>query len=271
LYFHQNILSEYLSVAPIPLALERVVESKIYVKYPFVPPILDVGCGEGLFAKMLFKDKIDTGIDLDSKEIERARELGAYKELLQCAGDSIPKPDGSYRTIFSNSVLEHIPDVGPVFQEIYRLLAHGGRLYFTVPSDFFDQYTVVNTFLTNVGFRTTAKRYRKLFNNFWRHYHYYSLSQWKELVLQYDFKIIDAFTYNPRKLCLLNDFLVPFSLPGFVVKKITNRWTLFPYIRRILMFHLSSSFAAFLNNAEKCDQGGLVFMALIKNNYKEKK
>jgi hypothetical protein len=46
--FRQNILEKYLSLVPIPLALERVVESKIYTKYLFEPPILDIGCGDGM-------------------------------------------------------------------------------------------------------------------------------------------------------------------------------------------------------------------------------
>ena len=255
---------------PIPLALERVVEGKIYNKYPFETPILDIGCGEGVFAKMLFQGRIDTGIDLNTKEIKRARELGAYNELIVCQGDAIPKPDNSYKTIFSNSVLEHIPKLDLVFQEIHRLLVPGGRFYFTVPSNYFDQYTVANTLLTKFGFHFAAKKYRKFFNNFWKHFHYYSLLQWKELVLRHSFEIIDAYTYNPRKLCLLNDFLVPFSLPGFVTKKLTNRWILFPAIRRHLMARLSGIFTSFLYDADRCEAGGLVFMALTKNNPKGK-
>jgi SAM-dependent methyltransferase len=266
MHFRQNILEEYLSLVPIPLALERVVESKIYTKYLFESPILDIGCGDGVFARMLFKDKIDTGIDSNPKELKRARELGGYNELIACQGDAVPKSDNSYNTIFSNSVLEHIQNLAPVFQEIHRLLTPGGRFYFTVPSNLFDQYTIGNTLLTTIGLPATAKCYRKFFNNFWCHYHYYSLSQWKKLVLQYDFEIIDAFTYNSRKLCLLNDFLVPFSLPGFFVKKITNRWTIFPAIRRHLMSRLSDVFTPFLCHADRCEVGGLVFMALTKNN-----
>ena len=265
MHFRQNILQEYLSAVPIPLAFERVVECKIYTKYFFERPILDVGCGEGIFAKMLCQDRIDTGIDPNPKEIERARNLGAYNELIVCQGDTIPKPDNSYKSIFSNSALEHIPNIDSVFQEVHRLLVPGGRFYFTVPSNLFDQYTIANILLTSVGFRTTAKRYRKMFNNFWKHFHYYSLSQWKELVLQHDFEISDAYTYNPRKLCLLNDFLVLFSLIGFFTKKMTNRWTLFPTIRRGLMYRLAGTFTPFLRNAEKCEDGGLIFMALTKN------
>src|SRR5947209_4491198 len=133
--------------APFALAFERTLECRIYESLRFERPILDVGCGEGLFAKIAFGEKIDTGIDPDEHEIERARELGAYQELIACWGNEIPKPDGYYKTIVSNSVLEHIPDLKPVLLEINRLLAPGGRFYMTVPSDKFDHYTVLNTLL----------------------------------------------------------------------------------------------------------------------------
>jgi SAM-dependent methyltransferase len=110
---------------------------------------------------MLFKDKIDTGIDSNPKELKRARELGRYNELIACQGDAVLKSDNSYNTIFSNSVLEHIQNLALVFQEIHRLLAPGGRFYFTVPSNFFDQYTIGKTLLTTIGLPATAKCYRK--------------------------------------------------------------------------------------------------------------
>lgn len=92
---------------------------------------MDIGCGEGLFAKNVFAEKIDTGVDLYSRELDRARELDAYEELIQTKGNAIGKPSGSYKTVFSNSVPEHIPDIEPVFGEVYRLLAPRGKFYVT--------------------------------------------------------------------------------------------------------------------------------------------
>src|SRR2546430_2615307 len=116
--FHDDVLQRYLSVAPVPLALERVLECRIHRQHEFLRPILDVGCGDGLLAAVLFADKIDTGIDLNATELKNARQLQRYEELIVCRGDAIPKPDRSYRTVLSNSVLEHIPDIESVFAEI---------------------------------------------------------------------------------------------------------------------------------------------------------
>jgi SAM-dependent methyltransferase len=260
-----DILLPYMTMAPLPLAFERTMEGNIYRTLPPLErPILDIGCGEGLFAKIVFDGKIDTGIDPDGRELQRARELGAYDELLQCYGNLIPKPDGSYRTIISNSVLEHIPDLEPVLREAHRLLAPGGRFYFTVPSENFDRYTVGNTFLSALGMRGQAERFRKFFNKFWRHYHYYTLDGWKELAARCGFAVVDGYTYNPRRTAILDDFLVPFSGGGFVLKKLTNRWTLLPGLRRVLMRPVHALAKPLLRGAERAEAGGLVFLALTK-------
>jgi len=143
---NKDFLLHYISMAPLALAFERSLECRIFQSSEIVRPALDVGCGDGLFAHILFREKVDTGIDPNAQELNRARKLNAYEELIMCRADRIPKPGGAYKTIFSNSVLEHIPDLSAVFNEIYRLLAPGGSFYMTVPAPEFQDYTVVNFF-----------------------------------------------------------------------------------------------------------------------------
>ena len=257
-------LRDYIGLAPLPLAFERVLEAKIFSALPFERPVLDVGCGEGLFAKVLFHEPVDTGIDPDPRELKRAAELGAYHELIECWGHDIPKPDGAYRTIFSNSVLEHIPDVEPVLRESHRLLAPGGRMYVTVPSDRFEEYTAVNRVLAGVGLDGMSRRYRAFYNRFWRHYHCLSVDGWAELARRCGFEVADAYGYNPPGVCLLDDVLVPFALPGFVVKRLINRWTLVPSLRRVVLGPVASAMTGTLERGTRSDEGGLVFLSLRK-------
>jgi SAM-dependent methyltransferase len=262
--FNDGILERYLSVAPIPLAFERFLEARIYQRHSFRRPILDIGCGEGLFANVVFANKIDTGIDPDPRELDRARVLGAYAELIECSGDAIDKPDGHFNTIISNSVLEHIPDVEPVFREAHRLLAQGGKFYVTVPSNRFDEYSVANQMLCAVGLRSLAGRYRSFFNNFWRHYHYYTPEGWSALARRTGFKVTEVHTYGTKRNCLLNDFLAPFSIISFVIKKIFNRWVLFPGLRRLVMKPVVTAGHRLLKGGDAARDGGLVFMELTK-------
>lgn len=262
--FNDNILGRYLSLSPIPLAFERFLEAKIYQKLSFERPILDIGCGEGLFAKVVFGEKIDTGIDPDPRELKRAREFNAYEELIECKGEAVNKPDGHYKTVFSNSVLEHIPDIEPVFREAYRLLDHDGKFYVTVPSQHFDEYSVVNQILCAVGLCALADKYRSFFNRFWRHYHYYTPDGWRALAQRNGFTVTEIHTYGTKRICLLNDFLVPFSLISFVAKKLTNRWVLFPGLRRLVMVPVVMVGHRALDGGDAAQEGGLVFMKLTK-------
>ncbi len=262
--FKNDIVATYLSLAPIALALERIVECDLYPDCKLEHPILDIGCGEGLFAHVLFAEKIDTGIDPNAKELDRARQLGGYEELIQCTGDKIPKPKDSYRTIISNSVLEHIPLLEPVLREAYRVLAPGGFFYFTVPSEKFEQYTVVSQILQFLKLSSFEKLWRRFFNRFWAHYHYYTPEGWADLGRSAGFEVFDTFTYNPKRVCLINTVLTPVGMPAMIIKKLTNRWILFPGLRRILLYPIRSWVSKIAKGAGKCDAGGLVFVALRK-------
>ena len=262
--FNEDILEAYLSLAPIPLAFERFLEARIYQRRSFQRPILDIGCGDGIFAKVVFGEKIDTGIDPNPGELEQARETGAYRELIECKGDAIAKPDGHYGTIFSNSVLEHIADIEPVFREAHRLLATGGRFYVTVPSHRFDEYSVVNQALCALGMRGLAARYRTFFNRFWRHYHFHSPDGWAALARRNGFAVAGIHTYGPKAICLLDDLLAPFSIVSFVIKKVFNRWVLFPGLRRRVMAPVARAGYRLLEGGDNARDGGLVFMELTK-------
>jgi SAM-dependent methyltransferase len=262
--FHEDILQRYLSVAPVPLAFERFLEARIYRRHAFPRPILDIGCGDGIFVKAVFREKVDTGIDPDPREVSRARELGAYDELLECGGAAISKPDGHYNTVFSNSVLEHIRDIEPVLREAHRLLARGGKFYVTVPSHRFDEFSVVNQVLCALGLTSLAARFRAFFNRFWRHYHCYTPEAWSALVQRAGFTVTEIHTYGPKRICLLNDFLAPFSIISFVIKKLTDRWVLFPGLRSILMTPIAMAGKRLLEGADVAQDGGLVFMELTK-------
>jgi SAM-dependent methyltransferase len=261
----RDFLRAYVAVAPLALAFERTLECQLYAERPIERPVLDIGCGEGLFAKILFTEKVNTGIDPNPSELERARELDAYDELIQCEGALIPKPDCSYKTIFSNSVLEHIPDLEPVLREAYRLLVPGGRFYFTVPLDRFDQYSAPARLLQAFGLHSLAVRYRRFYNRFWRHHHYYPLACWKELAQRAGFEVVEAFPYGSRGMCLVNDLLAPLAFPRLLVKKATNRWVLFPKLRAALMYPIYLLARGRLRGGGKDPGGGLVFVSLTKH------
>jgi hypothetical protein len=77
--------------------------------------------------------------------------------------------------------------------------------------------------------------------------------------------MVESRSYAPRHLCVLNDFLVPFSIIELVTKKIFNRWTLLPSVRRIVMYPIGLVVQRLVDGADKVERGGLVFLALTKS------
>ncbi len=262
--YAQDIEKRYLSNAPLALSIERIVESRLYPLYDLKKPVLDIGCGEGLFANMVFDEKIETGIDPNPKELERAKKLGGYGELLQCYGNNIPKPDESFETIISNSVLEHIENVDEILEEAYRLMKPGGRFYFTVPSDKFEQYTFLSQLLQFLGLKSLERYWRRFFNKFWVHYHCYTPDGWAELGEKHGFEVEASFAYCPKKVCMLDTFLTPLGLSSIIIKKIFNKWVFFPKLRFILLYPYIGLIKKMIKGAEEDNNGGLVFVALTK-------
>ncbi len=264
--FKNNFFKEYVAIAPLPLAIERFWECGIMATQDFQHPILDIGCGEGIFALNLLDEKIDVGIEPNARELQRAAELDLYEELIECYGDDIPKPDKSFQTIFSNSVMEHIVDIEPVLKETCRLLKDDGIVYLTLPTDKFDQYSWGYQVLSSMGLNGLAEQYRHFFNRFWNHYHFYDQAKWTLLFEKNGFKVKEHFEYGSKPQCLLNNFATPLCLFAFIVKKITNTWFLFPALRtvmaRIFYEPLFSNFAQLKKQAP--GKGGLIFFALEK-------
>lgn len=263
--FKRNFLLHYLSHAPIALAVERFLECEILSQCEFVHPVLDIGCGEGLFAHILFDEKIDIGIDCNQRELERAKSYDAYTQLIQVRGDNLPVEDNSINTLLSNSVLEHIPEYGPVLKEARRVLTDAGRFYLTVPTEKFDQYTMIFQLLSFLKMHRLAKKYQDFFNGFWKHFHFYDIKEWRDIFEKYGFTVCQTIEYNTKCIGVLNDFLVPFAIGGFLTKKCFNKWSFFPRVRIIYMFPFYLFFRLVIMVTENRKNGGIVFFQLQKN------
>lgn len=260
--FKEDFLRRYLAEAPAALAVERYQECQILSGQPFERPILDLGCGEGLLAQVLFDEKVDAGLDPDKRDLRRAERWGAYDELLCCRGSDIPKPDGAFKTVFSNSVLEHILDVEAVLREIRRVLAPEGRFYATVPTHLFERYNFPVQLLNRVGLLRWAQAYRGFFNRFWRHYHAHTPEGWAALFERCGFRVLESRQYCSKHAGLIEDGLTPLALWSLLVKKIANRWFLIPPLRRAL----APALAALLDRPFRVKpgerEGGIIFFSL---------
>src|SRR5436190_22607758 len=101
-------------------AILRSVEAKFMSRVTFQHPVLDIGCGDGHFASLAYNEPVDVGLDLLDRDLKEAAVLrpDVFVDVVKGSATSLPFPDGSFGTVVSNCVIEHIPDVDAVISEI---------------------------------------------------------------------------------------------------------------------------------------------------------
>jgi SAM-dependent methyltransferase len=103
---------------------------------------LDVGCGDGTIVEVVRRHGGAVwqlvGVDPDPAETALAERSGQYVRVHTVGAADVPEPDDSFDFAFSNSVLEHIPDLPSVLREVARVLKPGAPFVATVPSSSFN-------------------------------------------------------------------------------------------------------------------------------------
>jgi SAM-dependent methyltransferase len=121
------------------LALWRAAEIAALREQSFEPPVLDLGCGDGIVTSMILSH-VEIGLDPDENAIKQASRHGIYKQFEIAPAETSTLSTASIGTILSNSVLEHLPQLDAVLATAARLLRPGGRLIFTTPTEVFSAW-----------------------------------------------------------------------------------------------------------------------------------
>lgn len=91
--------------------------------------VLDVGCGEGRFCRMLKElGARPLGIDPTVGLLEAARQADPEGRYLRADGEAVPLQTGGFDAVLSYLTLIDIPNFRAAIVEMSRVLAPGGRL-----------------------------------------------------------------------------------------------------------------------------------------------
>lgn len=230
----KNYLLLYLKRAPFSLAYVRAVECRLLSNNKMKSPILDIGAGDGLFAKIFFNRAQKVyGVDMDQKEVELARKSGAYCQVK--IGDALDMPfnNNYFQTVFTNSVLEHTYSLPLAIREIRRVLKKGGKVYVTIPSDRFTKELFFTKFFRKIGLSFLADIYEEFFIRIFKvnKKNLLSISDWKKEFKKVGLNIIEYKYYNVHYFW--HEIFLPLALHGMFWKKITGRWVIFEKQRKI--------------------------------------
>jgi SAM-dependent methyltransferase len=216
----KDFLSHQLRELPYFRALIRAVEASYYQTFDLPAPVLDVGCGDGHFAALTFKRKIDVGLDPWRGPIHEAGRRGTYGLLVEADGGRAPFPEGTFASAFSNSVLEHIQHVDAVLADVARVLKPGAPFYFCVPNE---------RYLSELSIsRLMGKGYTEWFRRISRVQHADGPETWERRLEKAGFRLEKWWHYFSPSAMRVLEWGHYFGLPSLVARKLTGRWIIAP-------------------------------------------
>lgn len=217
-----EFLSAFLRIAPLSHALWRSVEALAYEKTEYKKPVLDIGCGWGEFAGVVF-NRLEMGIDVNEKELKGALSGKRYKRVLWADGRKLPFRNNSYSTVVSVSVLEHIDNSSKVLTEVYRILKPGGIFAFSVPTTSMKDNLFGVKVMKSIGLNKLADFYFEQHCKVFKHVTLRPASWWERELLSNGFQIITKTgTISPTVLKLHEIFLIS-ALPSQLWKIIFKK------------------------------------------------
>jgi 2-polyprenyl-3-methyl-5-hydroxy-6-metoxy-1,4-benzoquinol methylase len=229
---HYEDFEHYFPHAPTALCIKECARLAVLRHYDCPGPILDVGCGDGLFARIAFEGAEIWGIDIDAKEGRWAQASRAYSQIILGDITRAHLPKGFFRTCVANCSLEHVPDIDAALTTIHDALVPGGRAYLFVPHRDWASHMLSLRTLRTIGARTLSKTLQDGIDQTFAHHHLYDESGWRQVVERAKFEIDHMEpVLSTANTVAFEMFLLP-SLAGFVNKKLTTRWTNFPTLRR---------------------------------------
>lgn len=222
------LLREHLKARPWAFALWRYSELVPLARLDFPAPLLDLGCGDGLFASGLFPGQRPFGIDRDPPSLQLAQRAQVYRGLVRADLQALPVKDGRFATVFANCVVEHVAEPERMFREVARVLRPGGRFVFTVPSERYKQLLFWPRLFAGLGLAALARRYGDLINRLLVQHHLLSAHEWGVLLGRAGLRVLRAEPYASPLVAALFDLGIPPAVPAFLLRELTRRWHVLP-------------------------------------------
>lgn len=211
-------------------AILRAVECKFMGRIPLVPPILDIGCGDGHFASIAYDRPLDVGIDVMRRDLREAAERrpAVYKQVMFADATALPFADHTFGTVVSNCVIEHIPDITATLREISRVLRPGGAFATTLPSEHYPEYLLGTTMMQRFGMPRAARAYGDFFNTISHHFHVDPPAVWQDRLAAAGLQMVEHRYYFSPAAHRAFDLSHYLGVPNLLTKRLLGRWVLHP-------------------------------------------
>jgi len=224
----------YFPHTPAALCIKECARLSVMRRYPCHGPVLDVGCGDGLFARIAFDDVDVWGIDIDAAEGRWAAASKAYSQVILGDVTHVTLPESFFATCVANCSLEHVPRIDLALKNILRSLRPGGVAYLFVPSAGWASHLTSARILSELGAPALGARIESSIDHIFKHHHLYDEAGWRRIVAESGLEIVAVEpVLSTATTVAFEAFLLP-SLAGLLNKRLTTRWTNFPKARKWL-------------------------------------
>jgi len=224
----------YFPHTPAALCVKECARLSALRRHDCPAPILDVGCGDGLFASVAFENAEVWGIDIDACEGRWASASRAYAQVVLGDVTRAKLPEAFFSTCIANCSLEHVPRIDLAMQNIFRSLKPGGRVLMFVPNKTWAQQLLSYRFLSAIGATGLATSLQQGIDTLFRHEHLYDAAGWRQVLLDGGFEVEAVEPVLSSATTVAFEALLVPSLAGKLNKTLTTRWTNFPAARRAL-------------------------------------
>jgi SAM-dependent methyltransferase len=222
----------YFPYTPAALCIKECARLSALRRHACPGPILDVGCGDGLFARMAFDSEEVWGIDIDAKEGRWAAASSAYSQVILGDVTRARLPETFFATCVANCSLEHVPRIDLALKNIAKSLRPGGKAYLFVPNRDWARKLVSYRVLEGLGQPELAELLRSSIDSFFKHHHLYDEQGWRDIVLASGMEVDVIEPIGSTASTVAYEALLIPSLAGWANKHLTTRWTNFPRFRR---------------------------------------
>jgi SAM-dependent methyltransferase len=225
---------------PVALAVREIMRMRALAEVgSLATPLLDIGCGDGLFWEVLTRDLASgrssgveglVGVDISEAELRlaslRLSPLGGEVHSFDIAHDgrerTLDDRLGAFRTVIANCSLEHVPKLEVALENIKRYMALDGELWLFVPAPRWSDTFVVKRVLRKIGARA-AGTYGGMWDGFYQHHHLYPAWVWSALLENAGFAS-DIRGLGSARGNRLAELWLPPSFASFVWKSLFGRY-----------------------------------------------
>lgn len=191
-----------------PMSMWRAWEYAAYQRYQLAEPVLDVGCGDGQYFRLIWPTlKEVVGVDIDPGVADSAKRSGVYTDVQVMPAHQLSLPAGSFGSAFANCSLEHMDNLSDVLKGIFRCLRPGGQLLLSVVTDKFLEWSALPLLIGKMG---ESQKAQSLLNEYKDYHHLVNPlppNVWLMHLRQAGFEVIEHVPILPEMVSRLFLFL----------------------------------------------------------------